>query len=140
MPFEQIGSLANLAKKIVKSKTKISFSKEETKFLKESKLARLATVSPSGQPHVVPISFEFDGVYFYFGGYYLTKSLKFKNIEKNNKVGFVVDDLVSLQPWTPRFVIIRGTAEILTEKGPGSIDERTSIKITPAVKRSTFDR
>ncbi|MFI5419376.1 MAG: pyridoxamine 5'-phosphate oxidase family protein [Nitrososphaerales archaeon] len=74
-----------MAKKIPKPKSKISFSKEETKFLKESKLARLATVSPSGQPHVVPISFEFDGVYFYFGGYYLTKSLKFKNIEKNNK-------------------------------------------------------
>ncbi|MFI5419377.1 MAG: hypothetical protein ACHQ1H_00270 [Nitrososphaerales archaeon] len=61
-------------------------------------------------------------------------------MRRTTKVGFAVDDLVSLKPWTPRFVIIRGTAEILTEKGPGSIDERTSIKITPAVKRSTFDR
>lgn len=119
---------------------KISFSKEEVKFLKESKLARLATVSPSGQPHVVPIGFEFKRGFFYFGGYYITKSLKFKNIQQNNKVGLVVDDLISTNPWTPRFIIIRGTAEILTEKGKGSIDERTSVKITPLVKRSTFDR
>ena len=119
---------------------KVSFNEEEIKFLKESKLARLATVSPRGQPHVVPIAFEFDGAFFYFGGYYLTQSLKFKNIEKNNKVGLAIDDLISVNPWTPRFIIIRGTAEILTEEGSGSIDERTSVKITPKVKRSTFQR
>ena len=131
-----------MEKKLSKKDTAkgISFSEEEVKFLKESKLARLATVSPGGQPHVVPIAFEFDGGVFYFRGYYLTKSLKFKNIQKNNKVGLAIDDLLSVQPWTPRFIIIRGTAEILTEEGPGSIDERTSIKITPLVKRSTFQR
>jgi pyridoxamine 5'-phosphate oxidase family protein len=117
---------------------KVSFNDDEIKFLKESKLARLATVSPSGQPHVVPITYQFDGAFFHFGGYYLTKSLKFKNIQKNNKVGLAIDDLISVKPWTPRFIIIRGTAEIITEKGRGSIDERTSIKITPRVKRSTF--
>ncbi len=115
-------------------KEKISFNQEEVKFLKESRLARLATVSPSGQPHVVPIGFEFDGTFFYFGGYNITKSLKFKNIQRNNKVGLVVDDLVSTNPWSPRFIIIRGTAEIITEKGQGSVDENTTIKITPMVK------
>jgi pyridoxamine 5'-phosphate oxidase family protein len=130
-----------LSKKAEPQKSrKVSFNEEEIKFLKESKLARLATVSPRGQPHVVPIAFEFDGAFFYFGGYYLTQSLKFKNIEKNNKVGLAIDDLISVNPWTPRFIIIRGTAEILTEEGSGSIDERTSVKITPKVKRSTFQR
>ena len=128
-----------LAKKENKQE-KVSFTPDEAKFLKESRLARLATVSPSGQPHVVPIGFEFDGMFFHFGGYNITKSLKFKNIQRNNKVGLVVDDLVSTNPWTPRFIIIRGTAEILTETGPGSIDQNTSIKITPLVKRSTFGR
>jgi len=104
------------------------------------KLARLATVSPGGQPHVVPIDFEFDCEFFHFGGFYIMKSLKFKNIQKNNKVGLVIDDVVSVKPWTPRFVIIRGTAEIIAEEGKGSIDERTSIKTTPLVKRSTFGR
>src|SRR6202035_2374413 len=116
----------------------VSFNDDEVRFLKESKLARLATVSPSGQPHVVPITYQLHGAFFHFGGHYLTKSLKFKNIQKNNKVGLAIDDLISVKPWTPRFIIIRGTAEILTEKGRGSIDERTSIKITPRVKRSTF--
>jgi len=120
------------------AKQKVTFNQKEKKFLKETKLARLATVSPSGQPHVVPVAFEFDGEFFYFGGYNITKSLKFKNLQRNNKVGLVVDDLISTNPWTPRFVIIRGTVEILTEKGPSSIDENTSIKITPVVKRSTF--
>jgi pyridoxamine 5'-phosphate oxidase family protein len=128
-----------MSKKEKAEKTKeVSFNEDEVKFLKESKLARLATVSPSGQPHVVPITYRFDGEFFHFGGYYLTKSLKFKNIQKNNKVGLAIDDLISVKPWTPRFIIIRGTAEILTEKGKGPIDERTSIKITPRVKRSTF--
>ena len=129
-----------MAKRDVNPKSKVSFNEQEIKFLKESRLARLATVSPSGQPHVVPIGFEFDGEFFYFGGYYLTRSLKFKNIQKNNKVGLAIDDLVSVNPWTPRFIIIRGTAEIITEEGEGSIDERTSIKITPHVKRSTFEK
>jgi pyridoxamine 5'-phosphate oxidase family protein len=127
-----------LSKKEKTQKPGVSFNDDEVKFLKESKLARLATVSPSGQPHVVPIAYQFDGAFFHFGGYYLTKSLKFKNIQKNNKVGLAIDDLISVKPWTPRFIIIRGTAEILTEKGRGSIDERTSIKITPRIKRSTF--
>jgi pyridoxamine 5'-phosphate oxidase family protein len=124
----------------VKLNQKVAFNKEEMKFLEESRLARLATVSASGQPHVVPIGFEFKDGFFYFGGYHITKSLKFRNIQKNNKVGLVVDDLISTNPWRPRFVIIRGTAEILTEEGSGSIDERTTIKITPQVKRSTFSK
>jgi pyridoxamine 5'-phosphate oxidase family protein len=67
-------------------------------FFKTSRLARLATVSPRGQPHVVPIGFEFDGTFFYFGGYHITKRVKFENIQLNNKVGLVVDDLVSTNP------------------------------------------
>jgi pyridoxamine 5'-phosphate oxidase family protein len=131
-----------LSKKEAKQKPQVTFNEKEKKFLKESRLARLATVSPSGQPHVVPIGFEFDGDLglFSFGGYHLTKSLKFRNIQKNNKVGLVIDDLVSVNPWTPRFIIIRGTAEIITEEGKGSIDERTYVKVTPSVKRSTFER
>jgi pyridoxamine 5'-phosphate oxidase family protein len=134
-----VSSRNNLSKRETKSK-KVSFSKEEVKFLNENKLARLATVSKSGQPHVVPIGYKFEDGFFYFGGYSITKSLKFRNIQQSNKVGLVVDDLISTNPWTPRFIIMRGTAEIFTEKGPGSIDERTSIKITPLVKRSTFTR
>jgi pyridoxamine 5'-phosphate oxidase family protein len=118
----------------------VTFREDEVRFLKESRLARIATVSSSGQPHVVPVGYDFDGKFFYFGGFNITKSLKFRNIQKNNKVALVVDDLLSVNPWTPRFVMVRGTAEIITEKGPGPIDKRTTIKVTPLVKRSTFAR
>jgi pyridoxamine 5'-phosphate oxidase family protein len=91
----------------------VKFSEKESTFLKEQRLGRIATVSSSMQPHVVPVAFEFDGSYIYFGGWNLKSSLKFKNILQNNKVAFVVDDLVSFKPWTPRGLEIKGIAEIL---------------------------
>ncbi len=91
----------------------VGFNEKESTFLKEQRLGRIATVSSSMQPHVVPVAFEFDGKYIYFGGWNLKNSLKFKNILQNNKVSFVVDDLVSVKPWTPRGIEIRGIAEIL---------------------------
>ena len=72
----------------------IEFGEKELTFLKEQRLGRIATVSSFMQPHVVPVAFEFDGKYIYFGGWNLKNSLKFKNILQNNKVAFVVDDLI----------------------------------------------
>jgi pyridoxamine 5'-phosphate oxidase family protein len=94
----------------------VRFSEKESTFLKEQRLGRIATVSSNMQPHVVPVAFEFDGSYLYFGGWNLKNSLKFRNILQNNKVAFVVDDLVSVNPWTPRGVEIKGIAEILRGK------------------------
>ncbi|MDQ6724030.1 MAG: PPOX class F420-dependent oxidoreductase [Thermoproteota archaeon] len=91
----------------------LDFNEKELTFLKEQRLGRLATVSSSMQPHVVPVAFEFDGRYIYFGGWNLKNSLKFKNMLQNNKVAFVVDDLISVKPWSPRGIEIRGIAEIL---------------------------
>ena len=71
--------------------------------LSENKqLGRIATISSSIQPHVVPVAFEFDCKYIYFGGWNLKDNLKFKNILQNKKVAFVVDDLISVKPWIPR--------------------------------------
>ncbi len=92
---------------------KIIFDEREIRFIKENRLGRIATVSSSMQPHVVPVAFEFDNHYFYFGGWNLKNSLKFKNILQNNKVAFVIDDLVSINPWKPRGIEIKGIAEIL---------------------------
>jgi pyridoxamine 5'-phosphate oxidase family protein len=76
-------------------------------------LGRIATVSSQGQPQVVPVAFEFDGSCFYLGGWKLKNSLNFKNILQNNKVAFVVDDLISDNPWTPIGLEVKGIAEIL---------------------------
>lgn len=108
----------------------VEFSEKESKYLKEQRLGRIATVSPDIQPHVVPVAFEFDGSHFYFGGWNLEKSLKFRNILQNNKVAFVVDNLVSVDPWRVSGVEIKGIAEINKRDG------NEYVKITPLKKSS----
>ena len=108
----------------------VSFTDEEVEFIGQSKLARIATASARNQPHVVPVAFEFDGERFYFGGWNLEKSLKFRNIKDNGKVALVIDDLVTVRPWSPWGIVIRGKAEVEeSEKG-------TWIKVTPLRKVS----
>ena len=90
---------------------KASFNEQETEFLAENFIGRVATASPSGQPHVVPVAYRFEGRTIVFGGWNLGKSLKFRNLSANNKVAFVVDEVVSMRPWRVRGVEIRGLAQ-----------------------------
>lgn len=108
----------------------VTFSDEEVAFLTQSRLARVATASADGQPHVVPVVYEFDGAAFYFTGWNLKKSLKFQNLIQNNKVAIVVDDLLTVSPWRPRGVEVRGVAELGSEGG------RAYVKVCPRAKRS----
>ena len=87
------------------------FTEWEAGFLANNFIGRVATVSQNGQPHVVPVAYRFDGSTISFGGWNLTKSLKFRNLSANNKVAFVVDEIVSTKPWTVRGVEVRGVAE-----------------------------
>ena len=112
------------------SKSVVAFSEDEVAFLTESRLARVGTASSDGQPHVVPVVYEFDGAAFYFTGRNLEKSLKFRNLAENEKVALVVDELVTVCPWRPRGLEIRGVAELGSEGG------RAYVRVTPAVKRS----
>jgi pyridoxamine 5'-phosphate oxidase family protein len=114
----------------MKSEGAVEFTEEEVEFLTASRLARVATASCDGQPHVVPVVYEFDGMSFYFTGWNLERSLKFRNLLENRKVAFVVDDVVSVSPWRPRGVEVRGVAEIGREGG------RSYVRVAPLVKRS----
>ena len=90
--------------------------RDEVAYLKSQPLARLATVDADGQPDVVPVGFEFDGTYLYVGDRAPERTRKFLNVKAGQaKVALVVDDLVSTDPWTPRFLRVYGTAE-LTER------------------------
>lgn len=44
-------------------------------------------------------------------------SKKFRDARRNPEVAFVVDDLASVDPWTPRGIEIRGRAETFTTGG-----------------------
>lgn len=84
-------------------------------YLGSQRLGRLATVDADGAPQNNPVVFRYDpalGV-IDIGGRRMAQSRKFRNIARNNRVAFVVDDLATVNPWRPRMVEIRGTAETL---------------------------
>jgi pyridoxamine 5'-phosphate oxidase family protein len=119
---------------IEKERTKrraASFSDAEVEYLAENFIGRVATTSPTGQPHVVPVGYRFDGSTITFGGWKLAESLKYRNLVSNDKVAFVVDDIVSTKPWKVRGVEIRGRAELMSTK-----EGVSTIRIIPLNIRS----
>jgi pyridoxamine 5'-phosphate oxidase family protein len=114
------------------------FTEKEIEYLKTQRLGRIATVSRHGQPDVVPVSFEYDGKYIWIGSgsqEIFLRGKKYLNVAKGNtKVGFVVDDLVSVDPWQPRSLKVYGTAEV--EEHTGRFGPGKYLKITPKVSWS----
>ncbi|WP_214326717.1 PPOX class F420-dependent oxidoreductase [Nonomuraea sediminis] len=98
----------------------MTFTPAELDFLGTQFLGRLATVSPQGQVQNSPVGFFVDAESgtIAVGGHNLGKSKKFRNIQAGSTVAIVVDDLASTNPWTPRGIEVRGTAEALTGQEP----------------------
>ena len=113
----------------------MSFADEEVVYLRSQRLAHLATVATDGQPDVVPVFYHYDGTYVHVGGLTPARTRKFRNVKAGNiKVAVVIDDLPSTNPWSPRFLRIYGTAEIVerqSESGPAPY-----MLITPAISWS----
>jgi pyridoxamine 5'-phosphate oxidase family protein len=90
------------------------------------------------QPDVVSVSFDFDGEYFYAAGMNILRSTRYKNVLKNSKVAFVIDDLKSIDHWDPMGMKIYGSVNIVTRQGGymKSIEHPNPqyIKITPKKK------
>jgi pyridoxamine 5'-phosphate oxidase family protein len=113
----------------------MSFSDEEITYLRSQRLARIATVAANGQPDVVPVGYEFDGREIFVGGLDPERTRKFRNVRAGNaKVAVVIDDLVSTDPWTPRYLRIYGTAELVERAGQFGAGQY--MRITPTVSWS----
>jgi pyridoxamine 5'-phosphate oxidase family protein len=113
----------------------MAFTEEELSYLKSQSLARIATVGPDGQPDVVPVGFEYDGTYFYVGGVDPRKTRKVLNVKAGHtKVALVIDDLVSTDPWSPRFLRVYGTAEVVERTG--MFGGGVYLRITPTTSWS----
>jgi pyridoxamine 5'-phosphate oxidase family protein len=96
------------------------FTDAELEYLRSQRLGRLATVAPDGSLQNSPVGFDVEaetGV-ISIHGRDLAKTRKFHNVGANGKVAFVVDDIVSLDPWNVRCLEIRGTAEALSVEDP----------------------
>jgi pyridoxamine 5'-phosphate oxidase family protein len=105
------------------------FTSAQIKFLNSQRLGRLATLRPDGTLQNNPVGFTFvaETGTFEIGGMNMGGSQKYQNVVANGQVAFVVDDLESVEPWKPRMVEVRGTAEPV----PNSDPRRSTILIHP---------
>ena len=103
-----------------------NFTPQELEYLQSQRLGRLATINPAGQPQNAPVGFRYNPELdtIDIGGRAMSKTKKFRNVLKNNRVAFVVDDV--LPPWKPRGVEIRGIAEALYQGGKDLFGDRGS--------------
>ncbi|HEX3302219.1 MAG TPA: PPOX class F420-dependent oxidoreductase [Thermomicrobiales bacterium] len=119
------------------------FTEKEMVYLQSQRLARLATVSPTGQCDADAVGFELDGEVFVIGGRSLTESRKFKNVAAGNEqVSLIVDDIASLDPYEPRGIKMHGIASIVSRDGrfgPGEyIEFRPRTSWSWGVEAPTF--
>ncbi len=95
------------------------FTPEEISYLQNQRLARIATVGPNGQPHVVPVGFRYnpDTDTIDVGGHDFAQRKKWRDVQQNPRVAVVIDDIASVNPWQVRGIEIRGEAERLMTGG-----------------------
>ena len=110
----------------------VTFTDWELGFMAQAGLGRLATIAADGMPHVVPVGWKYNpglGT-IDVGGHSIARTKKFKNVQQNPNVAFVIDDV--LPPWRPRCVMIRGQAEALADaQDAEGHDTGPIVRITP---------
>ena len=110
------------------------FTDEEIEYLNSQLLGRLATVGPDGQPHAVAVSFRYNAQLdtIDIGGHDFARRKKYRDVQRNPRVALIVDDMVSVDPWRPQGIEVRGEAEVLSSGGealgPGFAPEMFRIR------------
>ena len=104
-----------------------AFTVAELEYLTSQPLMRFASASLNGRPDVAPVVFEIDGDDVLTAGFDITHTVRYKNIQSNPRVSVVVDDLASVNPWSPRGIKIIGTAVI------EDVDGSPRFRISPEV-------
>ncbi|MFG2553241.1 PPOX class F420-dependent oxidoreductase [Streptomyces sp. NPDC048581] len=116
----------------------MSFTDEETAYLYANPLARFASLCADEQPDVVPVALEFDGTHFWVGGpgAEVLGTRKFRNVgHGRDKVAFVVDDMVSVEPFIARGIRVYGIADGPVERA-GMVGPGHYLRITPTLSWS----
>jgi pyridoxamine 5'-phosphate oxidase family protein len=101
-----------------------AFTPPEIAYLTGRGLARLATVGPDGQPHVVPVTFAFNAAEdtIDVGGVDFGNTKKWRDARQNPLVTFLLDDVLP-NPRRARALEVRGRAEA-HETGGSRINPR----------------
>jgi pyridoxamine 5'-phosphate oxidase family protein len=100
----------------------MTLTSAEREFLAVQPLGRLATVGPGGAPQVKPVGFSYNDQLgtIDIAGYNMAQSAKYKNVQHNPAVAFVVDDRPDGGMESTRFLEIRGIAEAVPGAGDGA--------------------
>src|ERR1700677_3847534 len=111
----------------------MNFSDAELSYLGTQRLGRLATVQGDGSPQVSPVGFsyneEFDAIDI--GGFNMSRSQKYRNAQRDDRVALVVDDVVSTDPWRVRCLEIRGKAELIPDSDASPGKDGSILRIRP---------
>ena len=99
----------------------MTFTQAEIDYLASQRLGRLATAQPDGTLQVSPVGFHYDPELdvIDIAGFNMAASRKYRNVADNGRVAFVVDDVVSIQPWRVRCLEIRGVGEAVDAQPGG---------------------
>ena len=106
-----------------------AFTDSEIEYLGSQGMGRLATVGPDGQPHVVPLTYNFnaDEDAIDVGGVNFGETKKWRDAQANPRVTFLLDDVLR-DPRRARALEVRGRAEAHDTGGSG-INPRPYNKI-----------
>jgi nitroimidazol reductase NimA-like FMN-containing flavoprotein (pyridoxamine 5'-phosphate oxidase superfamily) len=80
-------------------------------YLQQPLLARMATADETGQPHVVPVWYGWDGESLWISSFSNTR--KIRDLQKNPKISIAIDD--SDEANNTRSVILEGMVELVRE-------------------------
>jgi pyridoxamine 5'-phosphate oxidase family protein len=88
-------------------------------YLAGQRLGRIATTGADRKPHVVPTSFRHNAELgtIDVGGFHVATTKKYRDVQANGWAAIVIDDLLSIDPWRPRMLEIRGRAEAVPTGG-----------------------
>jgi pyridoxamine 5'-phosphate oxidase family protein len=91
----------------------MTFSDAEVRFLGRQPRGHLATLGPSGSPQVKPVGFTYNPALgtIDITGFNMAGSAKYRNVEANPTVAFVVDEVTEQSMEGAHFLEIRGVAE-----------------------------
>jgi pyridoxamine 5'-phosphate oxidase family protein len=91
----------------------MAFTPEEREFLTSQRLGRVSTASSDAEPDVAVVGFSVDpDGEIVIGGLDNPRTIKWRNVLATGRAAFVVDDLVSITPWRPRGLKVRGISDI----------------------------
>jgi pyridoxamine 5'-phosphate oxidase family protein len=85
----------------------------EQRFLARQPRGYLSTIGPDGTPQVKPLGFAYNAALgtIDIAGYNMARSAKYRNVQANPRVAFVVDEVTEASMEGAHFLEIRGIAE-----------------------------